>query len=266
MMSDPEYLRTKIIALHKLGQVETAKRLVAVNAQFTSAGSFGSGMYRFKIREEMRSSIEAGLLRVATFLVDADAHKDERVMQTFLETSRQFVDETVDGHAAKLFGSPAFGGHEPPGERDRIKADLSEMVELIVEDTRRQIVGHARHQSKGASVHQSTMIVGNFQSPGATAQVAGRDLTVDHASLDREVILAQLAELRKIVSAASLSADQVRALNAATAMVESEIDTSTLDRGALRKAMDWLKSKSDKVQDVAVGVAVAAIEHLIFPT
>ena len=218
-------------------------------------------MHRFRIREEMRNSIEEGLRRVASLLIDSDASKDEETLEVFRRSASALIDEIVDGHAAKLFGSPAFGEREPPGERDRIKADLKEMADLIGEDARRLIVGHTRHS--GGNVRD--IIGSNINSPNSTAQGAGRDLSTVATTIDRVAVLDRLQELHKMIEASSLATEHQRALRSATDVVVAEVDTANPDRGAIRTAIEWLKSKSDKAADAAITALVGTVTRMLLP-
>jgi hypothetical protein len=87
MLPDPEYLKAKIAALYDQTRVQTAKRLNEVGTTFIKAGAFRSGRHRVAILEEMRSSVETGQHRIAAFLIDVDANKDEATLQTFLQSA-----------------------------------------------------------------------------------------------------------------------------------------------------------------------------------
>lgn len=168
-MIDSSYIRRKLEALASDARNATGEAVVGVVLQFAAAGQ-GQGSSRQKIFVEkaIREGYRDGLQKMARFLIDAQANEEPTGWEHFKTVASGLVEELFWAHNRQLL---AGLGPDTPLET-RLRQQMTDDLNLTIEDAKHQIVGHTRHAPDPEELARMSIEI--THSPGAVVQ-QGRD-------------------------------------------------------------------------------------------
>lgn len=251
MSITPDYLQRKLNDLSSEARLRIDSVIAEEQSRVALAGAYGGSRSKLRVAQVLERGFRDGVTKMAKFVIDIGQNTDPDTNKILLSVADDLASTLVDQHAVALFGSPAYeraARTRHSSESPVLKARLSEMAQLIVEDMQNNIVGDTLANNLEGSM--TVNFVNN--SPGAIVQQG-------HNGLQQTVRKQYSASLADVLSQIDhqlpefkLSAEVCEDLRTKIILIQSNIDEKTEDHSLTKKTGKYIASILEKT-----GIAAA---------
>lgn len=266
-MASAPYFDRKLKDLAAEGARKIGESVAAVRTEFVKAGRLGSGAERHYVQQAIADELRGTLERMARWMIDAKLSERRDVLEAMRAVARNLTTRSIEGNAAALFGnlSTDSEGHTRRLiEMSAMSVKLIEMIDLVIDDAKTEIVGHSKHPSteSGAKVEapggQVNLIMG---APGATIQ-QGRD----NLSQSSVIHLSVVTDLRTFVASVEAQASNLELDPSRHAELMAELQTIKAQLESPRPRSNMISACLTTVKNILEATTAQVVAHPLAQT